>query len=334
MKAWQISDQKNLQSLKMIESDNPIANYGEAVVAVKACALNHRDLQIMRKQYGGAKSPTQIPLSDMSGEIIAIGAGVTNLKPGDRVCATHFTKWINGEYNPTYLSADLGNSMNGVLAERISLPASCLVKIPETLDFVKSSTLPVAGATVWSCLQILGNIKPGDTVLLLGTGGVSVFALQLALINGAKTVITSSQDQKLQRMKDLGAHEVINYKTNPAWEKEVLKTTGGVDIVVETGGIGTLEKSIYACAPNARVGLIGALAKANNFKGFGGLLIKNILLKGITSGSKIMLEDFITAIQIHNFDPIIDKVFDFDQAISAYEYLDSGQHIGKIVIKL
>ncbi len=334
MKAWEIGDQTGLDSLRMAERDVPIAGVGQAVVAVKACALNHRDLMIVRNRYGGPKPETRIPVSDTAGEVVSIGEGVSNVKPGDQVGATHFTGWIDGDFDPVYFGHDLGNSADGGLAERIVVPAACLFQLPSKLTPEQNATLPVAGATVWSCVQALGQIKAGDTVLMLGTGGVSVFALQIAKMNGARAVITSSSDEKLERMTALGADVTVNYRSNPDWEKEVLAQTGGVDIVVETGGTGTLGKSMACCAPNARIGLIGALASGAEQPSMGGLLLKNLVLKGITSGSRTMLEEFVSAIEVNGFDPVIDRVFDFDQAREAYEHLDSGSHIGKIVIKV
>lgn len=334
MKAWEIGDQTGLDSLRMVERDAPIASHGQAVVAIKACALNHRDLMIVRNQYGGPKPDTQIPLSDAAGEVISIGEGVTNVKPGDQVGAVHFTGWVDGDFDPSYFGYDLGNSADGVLAERIVVPAPCLFQLPSKLTPEQSATLPVAGATVWACVQVLGQIKAGDTVLMLGTGGVSVFALQIAKMNGARAVITSSSDEKLERMRALGADVTVNYRSSPDWDKEVLEKTGGVDIVVETGGIGTLGKSMACCAPNGRIGLIGALAGRAEQPSMGGLLLKNLVLKGITSGSRTMLEEFVSAIEVNGFDPYIDRVFDIDETREAYEYLDSAAHIGKVVIKI
>jgi len=334
MKAWQLGDQTGLDSLTMVERDVPVARHGQAVVAIKACGLNHRDLMIARNRYGGPKPETRIPLSDASGEVVSVGEGVTNVAPGDRVTATHFTGWIDGDYDPSLLGNDLGNSADGVLAERVILPAHCLVKLPDNLSDEAAATIPVAGATVWSCVQRLGQVKAGDTVLMLGTGGVSIYALQIAKMNGARAVITSSSDEKLERVRALGADVTINYRTNPEWDKAVLDEAGGADIVVETAGIGTLGQSINACLPNGRIGLIGALAGRGAQPNLGPLLLKNLVLKGITSGSRAMLEEFVAAVEVNGFDPVIDRVFAFDEAVEAYKYLESGSHIGKIVIKL
>lgn len=333
MKAWEIGDQKGLDSLRMVERPNPVAGYGEAVVAVEACALNHRDLMVMRGGYGGPKPETRIPLGDGAGEVIAVGEGVTNVKLGDKVCATHFTGWVDGAFKPSYFGNDLGSTADGTLAERIVVPAHCLAKTPSNMTAEECATLPITGATVWSSVHAFSQIKAGETVLMLGTGGVSVFALQVAKMFGCRAVITSSSDEKLERMKALGADITVNYRSNPDWEKEVKDKTGGVDIVVETGGTATLGKSMAACAPNARIGLIGALGGRGE-PNLGTLLLNNLTLKGITSGSRTMLEECIAAIEVNGIDPVIDKVFAFDDALEAYKYLDSGAHIGKVVIKL
>lgn len=332
MKVWEIGKQTGIESLQMVNRDNPIAMHGQAVLSVKACALNHRDLKIARDDYGPSKPETRIPLADVAAEVISVGEGVTHVSPGDQVGATHFTGWVDGDYSPqSAFIADLGNTADGVLGERIVLPAHCLFHLPRNLTLVESATLGAAGATVWSTVQRLGQVKAGDTVLSLGTGGVSVFAMQIAKMNGARAVITSSSDEKLERMRALGADVTVNYRSNPDWEKEILEKTGGVDIVVETVG-GTLDKSMYCCAPNARVGLIGALDSGQ--PKLNGLLSKNIVLKGITSGSRKMLEEFVDAIEVGGFNPIVDRVFEFDEAPAAYRYLDSGAHIGKVVIKV
>ena len=334
MKAWEIGDQSGIDSLRLAERDDPVAGHGQVVVAVKACSLNHRDLNIMIGRYGGPKPETRIPLSDMAGEVIATGEGVANFKPGDKVGATHFTDWIDGDWAPEYFGHDLGVTIDGVLAERVVVPAHCLYKLPGNLSMEQAATLPVAGATVWSCVQTLGQIRAGETVLMLGTGGVSLFGLQIAKMNGARTAITSSSDKKLERMRALGADVTVNYRSNPEWDKEILEKTGGIDIVVETGGSGTLGQSIACCGPNGRIGLIGALASGGEQPSLGGLLLKNLTLKGITSGSRATMEDLVAAIEVNGFDPIVDRVFDFDEARQAYDYLDGASHIGKVVIRI
>ena len=227
MKAWEIGDQTGIDSLRMTERDDPFIGHGEALLAVKACALNHRDLMIVRNRYGSrSKPPKRIALHDFAAEVISVGEAVTNVAPGDLVGAPHYINWINGNCFPEYRAHDLGNSIDGVLAERIVLPARSLFKYPSKLTVEQNATLVAAGTAVWSTVQKLGQIKAGDTVLSLGTGGVSVFAMQIAKLNGARAVITSSSDEKLERMRDLGADVTVNYRTNPTGRRKSWKRRG------------------------------------------------------------------------------------------------------------
>ena len=334
MRAYEVGNQKGLDSLRLATRPDPIPGPTQAIVKVGANALNHRDLMIMSARYMGAKPETRIPVSDGAGEVIAVGTEVDNVVPGDRVVACHFAGWVNGPWDPAYFMPDLGNTADGMLAEQVSIPAECLVKIPDSMSFQDACTLPVAGLTAWHAINELGQVKSGDTVLTLGTGGVSVFAVQLASMAGARVAITSSSDEKLEKMRALGADITANYRTNPEWEKEIVEKTGGrgVDIVVETGGFGTLEKSLACAAPNARVGVIGGLAGPAEQLNLFALMIKNIVVKGITAGSRRMLEDLVRAAHANGTKPVIDKVFSFDEAPAAYRYLEGASHIGKIVI--
>ncbi len=334
MRAYEVGAQQGLDSLRVSERPDPEPGPTQAIVAVRATALNHRDLMIMNGRYMGPKPENHIPVSDGAGEVIAIGTEVTGIAPGDRVVACHFTGWINGPWDPAYFSPDLGNTADGLLAEQVSVPAACLVKIPDSMSFEDACTLPVAALTTWHAIEELGRVKSGDTVLTLGTGGVSVFAVQLASIAGARVAITSSSDAKLAKMRDLGADVTANYRSNPEWEKEIVeKTGGGVDIVVETGGFGTLEKSLACAAPNARIGIIGGLAGSAEKLNLFGLLVKNVVLKGITSGSRRMLADLVRAVHANGVQPVIDKAFPFDEALAAYRYLEQAGHIGKVIIR-
>jgi len=265
-----------------------------------------------------------------------VGDGVANIKVGERVVGTHFTPWVDGAFDPSYFAGDLGNAIDGTLGELVVVPAACLLPIPASLSYEDAAALPVAAVTAWSVIQAFANIKSGDTVLALGTGGVSIFALQIAKMNGARFAITSSQDDKLARCKKLGADITVNYKTTPDWEKSILSATGGrgVDIVVETGGLATLSQSLAACAPNARVGLIGGLGgRPEAPPNFAALFMKNITLKGITSGSRRMFGDLLKALETTGTKPVIDKVFPFAEANKAYQYMVDSEFIGKIVIK-
>jgi NADPH:quinone reductase-like Zn-dependent oxidoreductase len=334
MRAYEVGTQKGLDSLRLATRPDPVAGPNQAIVKVGATALNHRDLMIMSARYMGAKPEDRIPLSDGAGEVIAVGAEVNHVAPGDRVVACHFASWVDGPWDPVYFVPDLGNTADGLLAEKVNIPADCLVKIPDSMSFQDACTLPVAALTAWHAINELGQVKSGDTVLTLGTGGVSVFAVQLAAMAGARVAITSSSDEKLEKMRALGADVTANYRSNPEWEKEILEKTNGrgVDIVVETGGFGTLEKSLACAAPNARIGMIGGLAGSAEQLNLFGLVIKNVVLKGITAGSRRMLADVVRAVATNGVEPVIDRVFPFDEAPAAYKYLQGASHIGKVVI--
>jgi NADPH:quinone reductase-like Zn-dependent oxidoreductase len=336
MKVWELGDQKGIASLRMVERPDPKPLPGQAIVAIKAASLNRRDIMVAESKYGAPKPENRIPLSDGAGDVIAVGEGVTNVKVGDRVVASHFTPWTDGAFDPSYFAADLGITIDGMLTERAVVPAQALQVFPASLSYEEAASLPVAAVTAWSMMQPFAGIKSGDTVLALGTGGVSIFALQIAKMNGARFAITSSQDDKLERCKKLGADITVNYKTTPDWEKAILAATNGrgVDIVVETGGMATLAQSIAATAPNGRIGLIGALGgRPENQPNIGGIIGKNISIKGITSGSRKMFGDLLKAFDATGTKPVIDKTFAFAEANKAYQYMQDSEFIGKIVIK-
>jgi NADPH:quinone reductase-like Zn-dependent oxidoreductase len=334
MKAWQIGKQDGIASLRLGEAKDPETLAGYAVIKVHASALNHRDLMIAAKRYGATVRPeTRIPLSDGAGEVIAVGAGVGNVKVGDRVVANMFANWVDGPWVPGLFGADYGNTIDGWGAERVLAPAPSLAKVPDHLSWEEAATLASAGVTAWNNLYPLGKLKAGDTVLVLGTGGVSIWGLQLAKAGGARVIVTSSSDDKLARAKALGADIGINYKSNPDWDKAVLEATGGAgaDIVVETVGTGTLTKSLNAAAFNGRIGLIGGLESGQ--PQIFALVAKNLHLFGITVGSVKMLKDMLACVAATKLKPVVDKVFAFADMDKAYAYLDGGEHIGKVVIR-
>ncbi|MBM3514213.1 MAG: NAD(P)-dependent alcohol dehydrogenase [Alphaproteobacteria bacterium] len=334
MKAWEIGDQQGIGSLRLATQKDPETKPGHAVIKVHASALNHRDLMIMQKKYGATVRPAdRVPLSDGAGEVIAVGEGVTNVKIGDRVVANMFANWIDGPWVPGLFSADYGNTISGWGAERLSAPAASLATIPDHLSWEEAATMASAGVTAWNNLYPLGDMKAGDTVLVLGTGGVSIWGLQLAKAGGARVIVTSSSDEKLAKAKSLGADITINYRTTPEWDKEVLKATDGVgaDIVIETVGTGTLTRSLNAAAFNGRIGMIGGLEQGQ--PQIFALVGKNLHLFGITVGSVRMLKDMLASIAVVKLKPVVDKVFAFADMPAAYKYLDSAEHIGKVVIK-
>lgn len=336
IRAWQIGAQQGIDSLALTPRSMPTPGPGEVAVKVRASALNHRDLSIVSSRYGAAKPPARVAGGDGSGELIELGAGVTQWQLGDRVTAPHFVDWVDGAYSPAIFARDLGNTADGWLADRIVLPAHALVRVPESLRHEEAAALGAAGITAWAVIEAFAQVKPGDVVLALGTGGVSVLALQIAKMAGATVAITSSSDAKLALMRELGADILVNYRTKSDWPAAVRAATGGrgVDIVVETVGMSSLPLSLACCAPNARIGLLGALGgRPQGASDLSAMILTNAVVKGITSGSRRMLEDLLRACAARGLKPRIDKVFGFEQAAEAYRYLDSGAHVGKVVIR-
>jgi NADPH:quinone reductase-like Zn-dependent oxidoreductase len=337
MRAYEIGDQAGLQSLRLVERPIPQPGPGEVVVRVRAACLNHRDLLVLNARYGARRPESRIPVSDGVGEIHSLGNGVSNFEIGERVICPHFVRWIGGAFNLAYFGHDLGISHDGWLAEAILVPAAALIKVPSTLSDAQAAPLPAAGLTAWNALVEIGKIKAGDLVLTLGTGGVSILALQFAKMHGARVAITSSSDEKLARARALGADITINYRTHQDWSTALLAETKGVgaDIILETGGYSTLSQSIAAAATNARIALIGALAgpPEAGIANFSTIIGKNLTLCGITEGSRAMLSDLVRAVDQNGLRPVIDKEFSFDQAADAYAYLHSSDAFGKVMIR-
>jgi NADPH:quinone reductase-like Zn-dependent oxidoreductase len=336
MKVFEITKgSTSLQGLRMVERDQPEPAAGQVLVRVRATSLNYRDLAIISGNYfAGSVQHDTVPLSDGAGEVVAVGDSVERFKVGDRVAGTFFQGWVDGV--PSASVAALGSPLDGMLAEFVALDQDGLVTVPEHLSFEQAATLPCAGLTAWNALMCSGRIKPGDTVLTLGTGGVSIFALQFAKMSGARVIITSSSDEKLERAKSLGADAGINYKQTPDWEQEVLSQTGnaGVDHVIEVGGAGTLAKSFQAVGFQGQVSLIGVLSGNEGDTSPHALMLKAARLQGIFVGSRVMFESMNRAISGNGMVPVVDKVFPFEEALHAYKYQISASHFGKIVISV
>lgn len=334
MKAYEIQSNAGIDALKLCDRPQPEPGTGQVLVKVKATSLNYRDLLVAEGQYGSAVQYPLIPMSDGAGEVVAVGEGVTRVKVGDRVAGIFFQDWLNGALTREKMKSDLGGGIDGMLAEHVVLHQDGLVILPDHLSYTEGATLPCAAVTAWHALVTKGNVSAGDTVLLLGTGGVSIFALQFAKMHGAKVIITSSSDEKLAQAKKLGADETINYKTTPDWEKQVYQLTNrtGVDHVVEVGGAGTLPKSLQAVRIGGRVSLIGVLSGRGSEIDPMPILFKSITLQGIYVGSREMFETMNQAISQHRIYPIIDLVFPFTAAPEAYRYLKNASHFGKVVI--
>jgi len=338
MKHYALGEQQGLRSLCAGERPAPIAGPGEALLRVRLVCLNHRDLLAVSGAYGAPRPAHRIPLSDGVGEVLSVGLGVQGLAAGDRVVCSHFVDWLSGDWSPAYLAQDLGISRDGWLAERIVVPAAALVRLPASLSDEQAVVLPAAGVTAWRALVSLARIKAGDLVLTLGTGGVSLLVLQIARLHGARVAITSSSDDKLARMRELGADITVNYRRQPDWAAALLAANGGAgaDIIVETGGAATLAQSVAAAAPNARIALVGALGGAARQDPalWQTLLLKNLQLFGVTSGSRAMLAELVRAVAARPWPALIHRSFDFDQAAAAYACLKAAAHIGKIAIRI
>jgi NADPH:quinone reductase-like Zn-dependent oxidoreductase len=336
MKVFEIGAQQGIESLVASERPDPVAGWGEVVLRVRAACLNHRDLLIVSGRYGPRRPESRVPVSDGIGEVIAVGAGVSGIAVGQRAICGHFMRWIDGAFAPSVFAADLGVTLDGWLAEQIVVPAAALVPVPDTLTDERAVALGAAGLTAWNALVEVGRIKAGDLVLALGTGGVSVFALQLARLHGARVAITSSSDAKLEQASRLGADILVNYRATPDWAGAVMAASSGrgADIIVETGGLATLSQSIAAAAPNAHIVLIGALAGVPEqvLPNFSSIIGKNLTLRGITAGNRRMLADLVRAADANGLVPVIDRVFPFEDAPAAYAHLQSGTHLGKVMI--
>jgi NADPH:quinone reductase-like Zn-dependent oxidoreductase len=333
MKAFELQA-FDLDQLKLVEREQPRASANDVVVRVRAAALNFRDLLFVKGLYNSHAKLPAVPLCDGAGEVVAVGEKVIRWKAGDRVCPIFTQDWVEGRRSPAKDHSALGaGDRDGTLREFAVFPEHGLVRIPEHLSYVEAATLPCAAVTAWHALVEAARIKPGQTVLTLGTGGVSVFAVQIAKLQGARVIATSSSDEKLARIRELGADETINYRQTPAWEKEVMRLTGGlgVDAVVEVGGAGTLPKSMVCTRTEGTIAVIGVLASGEGLDPIR-ILMKSLRLHGIYVGPAVMFEEMNQAISIAKLRPIIDRTFDFADARAALEYLESGAHFGKVTI--
>ena len=316
-------------SVTCVVQDRPAPGPGQVLVRMRAASLNARDLQIITGTYFlGPLERDTVPLSDGAGEVVEVGAGVAAFKPGDRVVATFMQATPPGP---------LGSPLNGVLRDYAVFAADGLVPVPDYLSFEEAACMPCAGVTAWNALMHGPKpIRPGDTVLTLGTGGVSIFGLQIARMAGARVIVTSSSDDKLARAAALGAHHGINYARRPDWDKEVLDLTGGrgVDHILETGGLGTLPRSYQAIGPQGVISLFGMQTRPEGNLSPYPLLRKSAILRGLVVGSREHLEGLFKAGAANALRPVIDRVFAFDAFAEACAYQLSGQHFGKVVITI
>jgi NADPH:quinone reductase-like Zn-dependent oxidoreductase len=337
MRAYQLpKGGAGIEALARVDLPDPKPQHRQVLVKVGACSLNYRDLGIVRGTYRMPVRDKVVPLSDGAGEVVEVGAGVTRVKAGDKVAGCFFQRWPGGEPSQTVQASALGGSIDGMLAEYVVLEEDGVVKIPQHLSIEEGAALPCAGVTAWHAMMEHAKLIAGQTVLLQGTGGVSVFGLQFAHAMGVVAVITSSSDDKLKRAKTMGAAHTVNYKTTPEWDKAAVEFTGGrgVDHVVEVGGAGTLARSFGAIRIGGKISMIGGLSGAATELNPGLILGRRANVQGISVGSTQMFEAMNSAIAANKIKPVIDRVFGFDEAQAAYKHMASGAHFGKIVIRV
>lgn len=319
MKAWQLEDW-SIERLAVVERPQPRPGRGEVLLRMKAASLNYRDLVVLRRGYGPQTGELPlVPVSDGVGEVAEVGAGVTRVAVGDRVCPSFFQG-----------GKSLGGPLDGVLQQSMILEESFLFKVPAHLSDEEAATLPCAALTAWSAIVVEGRAKPGDSVLVQGTGGVSLFALQFARLCGARVTVVSGSDAKLERAKALGAERGFNYRTTPEWGKE----TGGHDVVVEIGGAQSLPQSLRAVRAGGTICLIGVVSGQSMALPLGPIFTRRVRLQGIRVGTPAEFESMLRAVEQHRLQPVVDRAFAFDELRAALDYLASSAHFGKICLRI
>ena len=334
MKVAAVKKPGGLGNLVIEDRPDPKPKAGEVLVRVRASSLNYHDFNVA---LGGIPTPDgRIPMSDGAGEVVAVGEGVTKWKTGDRVISLFFPNWQSGQVEAAGFASVPGDGADGFGCELYAGPETAFTRMPKGWTFDEAATLPCAALTAWRGMYVETRTKPGDWVLVQGTGGVSIFALQFAKATGARVIATSSSQAKMEKLRALGADHVINYKETPDWGKKAFELTGGrgVDEVVEIGGPGTMAQSINACRPGGHISLIGVLTGVSGEVPTAALFSRNITLSGITVGSRRHQEDMVDAIDATGFKPVIDSRFPLDQIAAAFAHQASQQHFGKIVLTI
>jgi NADPH:quinone reductase-like Zn-dependent oxidoreductase len=334
MKKFEIRE-FGIDKLQLVDCEMPAPAFGQVLIRMTAASLNYRDLMVVEGKYNPKLRRHMIPLSDGAGVVEEIGPGVTRFKPGDRVTTCFFERWVDGEITREKGATALGGALDGVLREYVVLSEEGLVRSPQSLSDVESATLPCAALTAWHALFEEDGHCPGQTVLLQGTGGVSVFALQFARTAGLRAIITSSSDQKLQHAVSLGASETINYKANPKWDEQARALTGGigVDQVIEVGGSDTLPKSLRAVRTGGTISVIGVLSGVDPAVSPTSIMMNSVRVQGIYVGSRAMFERMNRAIEFHRVKPVVNRVFPWTQFPDALRYMQGQQHFGKICLQ-
>lgn len=323
-----------LENLKLVEEDHPEPRAGGLLVRIRACSLNFHDNMVALGKKPCADG--RILLSDGAGDVIAVGDGVDEFKVGDAVVSTYWPYWLGGEPTPATKRGELGDDIDGYAREYVCMPSHAFTKAPAGYTHVEAATLTCAGVTAWRGLVVCGQVRPGDTVLILGTGGVSLFALQFAKAAGARVIATSSSEAKLEKLRHLGADMIINYKAVPDWGQKAKDLTDGrgVDHVLEVGGPGTLAQSITACRMGGHIALIGVLTGFAAEVAIPALFSNQIRVSGISIGSRADQNDMIRAITANRLKPVIDSSFPLQEIVDAFKYYESQKHFGKVCLEL
>ncbi|MGA3225395.1 MAG: NAD(P)-dependent alcohol dehydrogenase [Acidobacteriaceae bacterium] len=335
MKVWQIQS-FGIDKLAWVDLPQPRPGRGEILVKVHAVSLNYRDLLMVRGHYNPKMALPRIPCSDGAGEVVEVGEGVTSTSPGQRVAGIFMQHWLEGPPTAESSRGALGGDLDGMLAEYVVLPQGGVVSIPGHLSYSEAATLPCAGVTAWNALENAAQVKPGDVVMIQGTGGVSIFALQFAKMVGATVIGTSSSDEKLERAKAMGLEAGLNYRQSPDWAKWVLKETGnrGADLIVEVGGAGTFAQSLQAVRFGGTVAQIGVLSQSEQPLAIAPILHRQVRIHGVYVGSKAHFEAMNRAITANRMRPVVDRIFAFGEARDALNALQEAHHFGKIVIQV
>jgi NADPH:quinone reductase-like Zn-dependent oxidoreductase len=336
MKVWELADSFGMENLRLTERAKPAPGPREVLVRMTAASLNYRDMLMVRGHYNPRQPLPLVPCSDGVGVVEEVGPGVARVTVGQRVAGIFAQRWLAGRPDKTALSSTLGGPLDGTLQEYMVFGEEGLVAVPDTLTDEEAATLPCAALTAWSSLFVHGDVKAGSSVVIQGTGGVSIFALQFAAMVGATTYVTSSSDEKLDRAREMGATHTVNYKTTPKWGEEIYRMTGkqGVDHVVEVGGAGTIDQSIRSIAPGGCISLIGVLSGNAQEIQLTRVLMQNVRMQGIIVGHREGFEQMNRAIAANNLTPAVDRTFEFDEVPQALEYMAKGQHFGKIAVKI
>jgi NADPH:quinone reductase-like Zn-dependent oxidoreductase len=335
MRVFQVEGDWGMDNLKLSQRSEPVAGPGQVLVRMKASSLNYRDLVVPERGYGSFTGTLPlIPISDGMGVVCDVGAGVRRVAVGDRVCPTYFQNWTGGEPDLERLTQSLGGPIDGTMADIMCLSEQGVVKVPDYLSDVEAATLPCAALTAWSALSTLNSIKAGDRVLIQGCGGVALFALQFARLLGAHVTVITSSDERMQRVRQLGADAVINYRTVPEWAKATRDITlgRGYDLIVELGGEKTLPQSLRCIRPGGTLAMIGILSGTSMATSLGLIITRQVRLQGVTVGHRDGFEAMLRAMDQHKVKPIVDRNFGFDELKEAMAYLKSGVQFGKVCI--